>query len=206
MASVRPFTCLPCRARYAEQTAHRGAERGVRRRRVRVEPGTVRGVGGLKIPSNRRRRLALGSLGVLLIAAMGFVVMRSRHLAPTRVAVSQVTVGSVSKYVLLELNDALLGWVAVMVICAPASEVVGLIGPPGSGKSTLLKCLGAVLEPATGRMSLGGQTIYDDGWKIPHVRALRRDSVGFVFQVPDLLTALDAGRSRHSATVRALGR
>ena len=34
-------------------------------------------------------------------------------------------------------------------------EVVGLIGPSGSGKSTLLKCLGAVIEPTAGRMTLG---------------------------------------------------
>ena len=34
-------------------------------------------------------------------------------------------------------------------------EVVGLIGPSGSGKTTLLKCLGAIIEPSTGRMTLG---------------------------------------------------
>ena len=34
-------------------------------------------------------------------------------------------------------------------------EVVGLIGPSGSGKSTLLKCLGAIIEPSAGRMTLG---------------------------------------------------
>jgi len=33
-------------------------------------------------------------------------------------------------------------------------EVVGLIGPSGSGKSTLLKCLGAVIDPTAGRMTL----------------------------------------------------
>ena len=41
-------------------------------------------------------------------------------------------------------------------------EVVGLVGPSGSGKSTLLKCLGAVIEPTAGRMTLGGQTIFDE--------------------------------------------
>ena len=43
-------------------------------------------------------------------------------------------------------------------------EVVGLIGPSGSGKSTLLKCLGAVIDPTAGRMTLGDELIYDDGW------------------------------------------
>ena len=70
-------------------------------------------------------------------------------------------------------------------------EVVGLIGPSGSGKSTLLKCLGAVIEPTAGRMTLGGEVIYDDGWKIPDLRALRRDSIGFVFQAPYLIPFLD---------------
>ncbi len=70
-------------------------------------------------------------------------------------------------------------------------EVVGLIGPSGSGKSTLLKCLGAVIEPTAGRMTLGDHVIYDDGWKIPDLRALRRDKIGFVFQAPYLIPFLD---------------
>jgi putative ABC transport system ATP-binding protein len=70
-------------------------------------------------------------------------------------------------------------------------EVVGLIGPSGSGKSTLLKCLGAVIEPTAGRMTLGSETIYDNGWTLADLRALRRDSIGFVFQAPYLIPFLD---------------
>jgi putative ABC transport system ATP-binding protein len=102
----------------------------------------------------------------------------------------------------------------VNMVVAPG-EVVGLIGPSGSGKSTLLKCLGAVIEPTAGRMVLGGQTIYDDGWKIADLRALRRDSIGFVFQAPYLIPFLDvtdnvalmpmlAGRPSDAARKRAL--
>ena len=102
----------------------------------------------------------------------------------------------------------------VNMIVAPG-EVVGLIGPSGSGKSTLLKCLGAVIEPTAGSMILGGQTIYDEGWKIPDLRALRRDSIGFVFQAPYLIPFLDvtdnvalmpmlAGRPNGQARERAL--
>jgi putative ABC transport system ATP-binding protein len=102
----------------------------------------------------------------------------------------------------------------VNMVVAPG-EVVGLIGPSGSGKSTLLKCLGAVIEPTAGRMILGGQTIYDNGWKIPDLRALRRDSIGFVFQAPYLIPFLDvtdnvallpmlAGRPNAEARERAL--
>ncbi len=70
-------------------------------------------------------------------------------------------------------------------------EVVGLIGPSGSGKSTLLKCLGAVIEPTSGRMTIGDRVIYDDGWKVGDLRALRRDLIGFIFQAPYLIPFLD---------------
>ena len=70
-------------------------------------------------------------------------------------------------------------------------EVVGLIGPSGSGKSTLLKCLGAVIEPTAGKMILGDDIIYDDGWKVKDLRALRRDRIGFVFQAPYLIPFID---------------
>jgi len=78
----------------------------------------------------------------------------------------------------------------VNMIVAPG-EVVGLVGPSGSGKSTLLKCLGAVIEPSSGRMTLGGQVIYNNGWQIKDLRALRRDKIGFVFQAPYLIPFLD---------------
>jgi putative ABC transport system ATP-binding protein len=83
--------------------------------------------------------------------------------------------------------DALKG---VDMIVAPG-EVVGLIGPSGSGKTTLLKCLGAVIEPSGGRMTLGDDVIFDQGWKIPDLRALRRDKIGFIFQAPYLIPFLD---------------
>lgn len=72
-----------------------------------------------------------------------------------------------------------------------AGEVVGLVGPSGSGKSTLLKALGAVIEPSAGRMTIGDTIIYDNGWKIKDLRALRRDSIGFIFQAPYLIPFLD---------------
>lgn len=70
-------------------------------------------------------------------------------------------------------------------------EVVGLVGPSGSGKSTLLKCLGAVIEPTAGQMTLSGQVIFDERWKIEDLRTLRRDRIGFVFQAPYLIPFLD---------------
>ena len=94
-------------------------------------------------------------------------------------------------------------------------EVVGLVGPSGSGKTTLLKCLGAVIEPTAGQMTLGEQVIYENKWKITDLRALRRDKIGFVFQAPYLIPFLDvtdnvallpmlAGRPNAEARQRAL--
>jgi len=83
--------------------------------------------------------------------------------------------------------DALKG---VDMVVGPG-EVVGLIGPSGSGKSTLLKCLGAVIEPSAGRMTLGDDVIFDQGWRISDLRALRRDKIGFIFQAPYLIQFLD---------------
>ncbi|MDD4962994.1 MAG: ABC transporter ATP-binding protein [Gallionella sp.] len=93
-------------------------------------------------------------------------------------------------------------------------EVVGLVGPSGSGKSTLLKCLGAVIEPTSGKMQLGGETIFEGVWKIDDLRTLRRDRIGFVFQAPYLIPFLDvtdniallpmlAGVSNTQARIRA---
>ncbi len=102
----------------------------------------------------------------------------------------------------------------VNMIVGPG-EVVGLIGPSGSGKSTLLKCLGAVIEPTAGRMTLGSETIFDNGWMLSDLRALRRDRIGFVFQAPYLIPFLDvtdnvallpmlAGQSNAKSRARAL--
>jgi putative ABC transport system ATP-binding protein len=102
----------------------------------------------------------------------------------------------------------------VNMVVAPG-EVVGLVGPSGSGKSTLLKCLGAIIEPSSGRMTLGNDLIYDNGWRVPDLRALRRDRIGFIFQAPYLIPFLDvtdnvallpmlAGQNNPASRARAL--
>ncbi|MEP7283257.1 MAG: efflux RND transporter periplasmic adaptor subunit [Rubrivivax sp.] len=50
----------------------------------------------MKIPSNVSRRLGLGVLGVMLIVALVYVVVRSGPLAPVRVTMTRATVGSLS--------------------------------------------------------------------------------------------------------------
>jgi len=71
-------------------------------------------------------------------------------------------------------------------------EVVGLLGPSGSGKTTLLQCLGAIIDPSGGRISLGGDRLFENGWQYSDRRALRRDRIGFIFQRPYLIPFMDA--------------
>ena len=71
-------------------------------------------------------------------------------------------------------------------------QVVGLMGPSGSGKTTLLNCIACILEPSSGRLTLDGEVVYDDGWLTSDLRRLRLEKIGFIFQYPNLLPFLDA--------------
>src|SRR5262245_59843456 len=57
-------------------------------------------------------------------------------------------------------------------------EVVVIIGPSGSGKSTLLRCLNALEDIQTGRITIDGFTIDRNHHEIHQIRL----EVGMVFQ------------------------
>ncbi|RZL27928.1 MAG: ATP-binding cassette domain-containing protein, partial [Rubrivivax sp.] len=69
-----------------------------------------------------------------------------------------------------------------------AGEIVALLGESGSGKSTLLNCLAGLDEADSGSILLAGQPLreLDDEAR----SALRRESLGFVFQAFHLLPHL----------------
>jgi lipoprotein-releasing system ATP-binding protein len=69
-------------------------------------------------------------------------------------------------------------------------EFAALIGPSGSGKSTLLNVLGLLERATSGRYELAGQAV--DGLDDDARTALRRDTIGFVFQFHHLLPAFSA--------------
>jgi putative ABC transport system ATP-binding protein len=71
-----------------------------------------------------------------------------------------------------------------------AGEVAGLRGPSGSGKTTVLNIIGCILEPASGRMRLEGQLVYDGRWLRSDLRRLRLEKIGFIFQYHNLLPFL----------------
>jgi putative ABC transport system ATP-binding protein len=79
-------------------------------------------------------------------------------------------------------------------------EFLSVVGPSGSGKSTLLHMLGALDRPDSGRIMLEGRDLAQQK-RLDRVRAR---SIGFVFQLHNLLPALTA-RENVEVPLRALG-
>jgi putative ABC transport system ATP-binding protein len=79
-------------------------------------------------------------------------------------------------------------------------EFVSVVGPSGSGKSTLLHMLGALDRPDSGRVLLEGRDLAEQR-RLDRVRAR---SIGFVFQLHNLLPALTA-QENVEVPLRALG-
>ncbi|MEE6139877.1 ATP-binding cassette domain-containing protein [Mycobacterium sp. 050128] len=93
-----------------------------------------------------------------------------------------------------------------------AGSLTILLGPSGCGKTTLLSCLGGLLTPTSGRITVGDVVV--TGLSRRAMTQYRRRDVGIVFQAFNLvpsLTALEnvmvplraAGRSRGQARLRA---
>ena len=72
----------------------------------------------------------------------------------------------------------------------PRGDFVSIVGPSGSGKSTFLLMLGGMLSPASGRVLVDGVSLYD--LDTEERAALRRKSIGFVFQTFNLIPYLTA--------------
>ncbi|MFP3459826.1 ABC transporter ATP-binding protein [Arthrobacter globiformis] len=71
-----------------------------------------------------------------------------------------------------------------------AGQMVSLVGPSGSGKSSLLAVAATLTRPTAGLVSIGST----DATALPdrELTAMRRDSVGIIFQQPNLLASLTA--------------
>ncbi len=69
-------------------------------------------------------------------------------------------------------------------------EFVSIIGPSGSGKSTLFHILGGLTPPTSGSIHIDGQDLL--AMSEAGRTALRKRTVGFVFQKYNLLPTLSA--------------
>ena len=69
-------------------------------------------------------------------------------------------------------------------------EAVSIIGESGSGKSTLLHILGALDQPTSGTVEVGGETL--SGLSSERTAELRNRRIGFVFQFHHLLREFTA--------------
>ncbi len=67
-------------------------------------------------------------------------------------------------------------------------EMVSVMGPSGSGKSTLLHLLGALDHPTSGQVIVDGQDLA----KVKNLDRFRAQTVGFVFQLHNLIPTLTA--------------
>ncbi len=74
-----------------------------------------------------------------------------------------------------------------------AGELVAVMGPSGSGKSTLLTLAGGLDAPTSGRVVVDGQDLGALG--PAGIAALRRRSIGYVFQDLNLIPALTAAEN-----------
>jgi putative ABC transport system ATP-binding protein len=72
-------------------------------------------------------------------------------------------------------------------------ELVAVMGPSGSGKSTLLTIAGSLEEPTDGEVIVGGVPL--SRLSARHRAALRRRSIGYVFQDYNLLAGLTAAEN-----------
>jgi putative ABC transport system ATP-binding protein len=67
-------------------------------------------------------------------------------------------------------------------------EFVAVMGPSGSGKSTLLHLLGALDAPTAGEVLIANRSLAS--LSRPALARLRRDEIGFVFQLFNLIPSL----------------
>ena len=67
-------------------------------------------------------------------------------------------------------------------------ELLAVMGPSGCGKSTLLNMLGALDQPTSGEVWVAGENLA----RLKNIDAFRAKTVGFVFQLHNLLPTLTA--------------
>ena len=86
-------------------------------------------------------------------------------------------------------GDATVVAVDAVDIRIEESELVMLMGDSGCGKTTLISLLGCILTPDTGELQIDGEPINPE---VQDLSVIRREKIGFVFQLFHLLPYLTA--------------
>lgn len=82
-----------------------------------------------------------------------------------------------------------------------AGQMVVVRGRSGAGKSTLLQILAGLDHPTTGHVKISGRTLEDLG--TGDLTALRRQTIGFIFQSFNLIPSWTAGQNVEAALIHA---
>ena len=86
-------------------------------------------------------------------------------------------------------GDATVVAVDTVDIRIEAGELVMLMGDSGCGKTTLISLLGCILTPDAGELHIDGESINPE---VQDLSVIRREKIGFVFQLFHLLPYLTA--------------
>lgn len=91
------------------------------------------------------------------------------------------------------MGESMLAVLKSLSLKIDQGEFVAIMGPSGSGKSTLMNILGCLDTMDTGRYWFGDLRV--DGMKDDELAVLRNRSIGFVFQLFNLLPRINARRN-----------
>ncbi|MBT9159880.1 MAG: ABC transporter ATP-binding protein [Dehalococcoidia bacterium] len=97
------------------------------------------------------------------------------------------TAGLVKTYRMGKIEVPALGGVDIEI---SEGEYVALVGPSGSGKSTLLNMIGCLDRPTSGSVFIEGVDV--SGCNGSELARIRRQKMGFIFQMFNLIPTLDA--------------
>jgi putative ABC transport system ATP-binding protein len=90
-------------------------------------------------------------------------------------------------------GEAAVNALADVTVSFPTSRFAAIMGPSGSGKSTLLTIAGGLDSPTAGTVTIEGTELGTLSRK--QLAALRRRSIGYVFQDFNLIPALTAAEN-----------